>query len=76
VGGIETRSNAVRRGHKPRGFVAAENRLLREALSRMLLRAAMVEVVELTWLSIPDRRPAQRRSEHPLALVAWERNED
>jgi DNA-binding NarL/FixJ family response regulator len=32
-------------GHKPRIFVAAENRLLREALSRMLTKSGEIEVV-------------------------------
>ena len=34
-------------GHKARVYIAAENRLLREALSRMLLRSGEIEVVGL-----------------------------
>jgi len=34
----------VRAGGKPRVFVAAENRLLREALSRMLVKCGNIEV--------------------------------
>lgn len=46
MGGIEARSNGgAAAGQKPRVFVAAENRLLREALSRMLLKSGGVEVV-------------------------------
>src|SRR6266481_523677 len=45
-GGIEARPNVrAAVGQKPRVFVAAENRLLREALSRMLLKSGQVEVV-------------------------------
>jgi hypothetical protein len=34
-------------GRRPRVFVAAENRLLREALSRMLIKSGEIEVVEM-----------------------------
>jgi DNA-binding NarL/FixJ family response regulator len=45
-GGVEARpSGHAAFGYKPRVFVAAENRLLREALSRMLLKSGEVEVV-------------------------------
>ena len=45
-GGIEGRPNGrAAVGHKPRVFVAAENRLLREALSRMLVKSGEIEVV-------------------------------
>lgn len=43
-GRIDARPNG-QVGHKPRVFVAAENRLLREALSRMLLKSGEIEVV-------------------------------
>jgi DNA-binding NarL/FixJ family response regulator len=46
LGGIEARpSGGVAVGHKPRVFVAAESRLLREALSRMLTKSGEMEVV-------------------------------
>jgi len=46
AGGIPVRANgAAAVGQKPRVFVAAENRLLREALSRMLVKSGEIEVV-------------------------------
>jgi len=36
-------------GAKPRVFVAAENRLLREALSRMLVKSGEIDVVGTTY---------------------------
>jgi DNA-binding NarL/FixJ family response regulator len=38
-------SSGLRKALKPRVFVAAENRLLREALSRMLIRSGEIEVI-------------------------------
>jgi DNA-binding NarL/FixJ family response regulator len=40
-----SQENGPRRGQRPRVFVAAENRLLREALSRMLTKNGEVEVI-------------------------------
>jgi hypothetical protein len=43
-------------GSKPRVFVAAENRLLREALSRMLVKAAISK-----WPRCTRRDPFERK---------------
>lgn len=45
-GGIEVHANGgAAIGRKPRVFVAAENRLMRDALSRMLVKSGEIEVV-------------------------------
>jgi len=41
----------ARTGGKPRVFVAAENRLLREALSRMLVKGGDIEVADILLLT-------------------------
>jgi DNA-binding NarL/FixJ family response regulator len=78
VGGIETRSNGgAAVGHKPRVFVAAENRLLREALSRMLLKSGEVEVVG-TDLAEPFQTDDLLKEEANILLLSsrGNRNED
>jgi hypothetical protein len=46
----------ARTGGKPRVFVAAENRLLREALSRMLVKGADIEVAGILMADPSGRR--------------------
>jgi len=64
-------------GHKPRVFVAAENRLLREALSRMLLKSGEVEVVG-TDLAEPFQTDDLLKEEANILLLSsrGNRNED
>ena len=55
---------------KPRVFVAAENRLLREALSRMLLKNGEIEVVGIEpGRAIPNGRLAQGRNGHSADVL-------
>lgn len=78
VGGIEARSNGgAAVGHKPRVFVAAENRLLREALSRMLLKSGEVEVVG-TELAEPFQTDNLLKEEADILLLSsrGNRNDD
>ena len=78
VGGIEARSNGgVAVGYKPRVFVAAENRLLREALSRMLLKSGEVEVVG-TDLAEPFQTDNLLKEEADILLLSsrGNKNED
>jgi DNA-binding NarL/FixJ family response regulator len=64
-------------GQKPRVFVAAENRLLREALSRMLVKSGEVEVVGMN-MAEPFRTEDLRREETDILLLSsrGNRNED
>jgi DNA-binding NarL/FixJ family response regulator len=64
-------------GQKPRVFVAAENRLLREALSRMLVKSGEVEVVG-TDTGEPFRTEDLLREETNILLLSsrGNRNED
>jgi DNA-binding NarL/FixJ family response regulator len=64
-------------GQKPRVFVAAENRLLREALSRMLVKSGEVEVVG-TDTGEPFRSEDVLREETDILLLSsrGNRNED
>jgi DNA-binding NarL/FixJ family response regulator len=77
-GGIEARPNVrAAAGQKPRVFVAAENRLLREALSRMLLKSGEVEVVG-TDLAESFQTDDLLRKEADILLLSsrGNRNED
>jgi two-component system, NarL family, nitrate/nitrite response regulator NarL len=56
-------------GHKPRVFVAAENRLLREALSRMLVKSGDVEVVG-TEIAEPFQSEDLRKEETDILLLS------
>jgi len=62
---------------KPRVFVAAENRLLREALSRMLIKNGEIEVVGMD-LAAPFRTEDLLREEADIPLLSshGNRNED
>jgi len=64
-------------GRKPRVFVAAENRLLREALSRMLVKNGEIEVVG-TDLAEPFRAEDLLQEETDILLMSsrGNRNED
>jgi len=64
-------------GRKPRVFVAAENRLLREALSRMLVKNGEIEVVG-TDLAEPFRAEDLLKEETDILLMSsrGNRNED
>jgi DNA-binding NarL/FixJ family response regulator len=64
-------------GQKPRVFVAAENRLLREALSRMLVKSGEVEVVG-TDMAEPFRVEDLLGEETDILLLSsrGNRNED
>ena len=64
-------------GRKPRVFVAAENRLLREALSRMLVKSGEVEVIG-TDMAEPFRADDVVREETDILLLSsrGNRNED
>lgn len=72
IGNSSNGSGALRHSAKPRVFVAAENRLLREALSRMLTKNGDIEVIpsEATELLPPaGHHEAQDRlrKDDPLA---------
>src|SRR5260370_1040612 len=62
---------------KPRVFVAAENRLLREALSRMLIKNGEIEVVGMD-LAAPFRTEDLLKEEADILLLSshGNRNED
>jgi DNA-binding NarL/FixJ family response regulator len=64
-------------GPKPRVFVAAENRLLREALSRMLVKSGEIEVVG-TDMEDPFRTEDLLKEETDILLLSscGVRNED
>jgi DNA-binding NarL/FixJ family response regulator len=64
-------------GRRPRVFVAAENRLLREALSRMLVKSGEIEVVG-TDITAPFRTEDLLKEETDILLLSshGNRNED
>jgi DNA-binding NarL/FixJ family response regulator len=73
-----TRANGVAAAKpKPRVFVAAENRLLREALSRMLVKNGEIEVVGIDHAE-PFRAEDMLREETDILLMSsrGNRNED
>ena len=64
-------------GRKPRVFVAAENRLLREALSRMLVKSGKVEVVGMDMAEPLQTEDLLREDTDILLLSSHgNRNED
>jgi DNA-binding NarL/FixJ family response regulator len=78
VGESATRvSGGAVAGQKPRVFVAAENRLLREALSRMLVKSGEVEVIG-TDMAKPFRTEDLLKEETDILLLSsrGNRNED
>lgn len=58
-------NGALRYSAKPRVFVAAENRLLREALSRMLTKNGDIEVIT-SEASEPFQQPSQSNAQNSL----------
>jgi two-component system, NarL family, nitrate/nitrite response regulator NarL len=68
------KSNAIAR-QKPRVFVAAENRLLREALSRMLVKNGEIEVVG-TEITEPFRTEDLLKEETDILLLSSHGNRD
>ena len=68
------RSEEQQRG-KPRVFVAAENRLLREALSRMLMKSGEIEVIG-TELAEPFQTEDLLRAEADILLLSSRGNRE
>jgi hypothetical protein len=62
------RRSERQKGEKPRVFVAAENRLLREALSRMLTKSGEIEVIGAELSESFQTRSAPGSGGHSAAV--------
>jgi len=71
AGPVSQKSSGLRKEAKPRVFVSAENRLLREALSRMLSKNGDIEVIG-GEAAEPPQKPGQGEDLRRLAALTKE----